>query len=168
MCGSTGFGTGTLLDVLTNLERISAKGDPSAERLLARTPPIVDAEYLRSIDALAAQDLGRYGTRQTTIALRRRSLDHLVDALTATALAAATDAERGDPRDLMVALSLHHVVAREIESDPAALFAQVADRLPGTPIADLLREFGRRGDVTLTAFGWKQVQTEDGPDFIPE
>jgi hypothetical protein len=68
----------------------------------------------------------------------------------------------------MVTLSLHHVVARDLGSDPATLFAEVADRIPGSPVARLLIEFGQRRDVTLEAFGWERVKTADGPDFVPK
>ncbi len=49
----------------------------------------------------------------------------------------------------------------------AVVFAQVADRLSGTPVEDVLREFGWRRDVTLADFGWELIQTEAGPDFVP-
>jgi hypothetical protein len=153
--------------VLPNLERIPSKGDARAERVLERTPVVADAVYLRSINAEVALDLGRYGVRQTTVALRRRSVDLLADALMAVALYAAISPEDADPRDLMVTLSLHHVVARELGSDPATVFADVAARIPGTPVARVLREFAPRRDVTLAAFAWERVETADGPDFAP-
>lgn len=153
--------------VLPNLQRIPSKGDARAERLLGRTPHVVDLAYVEALDAEIALVLARYGVRQVTVSLRRRSLDLLADALTATALSAVLRPEDADPRDLMVTLSLHYVVARELGSDPATMFADVADRFPGSPVARLLNEFGPRRDVTLAAFAWQRVETADGPDFIP-
>lgn len=68
---------------------------------------------------------------------------------------------------MMVGVALPHVVAQELGIRPADLFKQVADRLPGTPVSDLLRGFGGRQVITLSGFGWELVETEDGPDFAP-
>jgi hypothetical protein len=150
--------------VLPNLDRISSKGDQRAERTLAQTPRIADADVLAAISADVALDFRRYGIRQTTVALRRRSIDALTDALWATVLGAASEPEG---RDLMVGLALPHVVAREVGANPAALFAEIADRVPDTPVAQILAQFGPRRDVDLPSFGWAQVETSDGPDFVP-
>lgn len=148
-----------------NLARISSDGDGRAEQILARTPSIVDGTFLASVDQQAGLDLGRFGVRQTTFALRERSEDRLLGALLATALSAAIASQ--DARDLMVSVALAHVVAQELGIRPADLFERVADRLPGTPVSGLLRGFGGRQDITLSGFGWGLVETEDGPDFAP-
>jgi len=67
----------------------------------------------------------------------------------------------------MVGMALHHHVARQLGQEPAVLFDRVADRLPEGPVPDLLRKFGARKEITLRAFGWQQIDTADGPDFIP-
>lgn len=67
----------------------------------------------------------------------------------------------------MVGLALHFYVAQALGVAPAALFDDVAHRIPAGAVAALLREFGSRDDVTLAAFGWQVVQTPDGPDFEP-
>jgi len=67
----------------------------------------------------------------------------------------------------MVGAAVHHVVAQQLGVEASALFNDVADRLPPGAMADLLREFGARRDVTLAAFGWLLIETEDGPDFAP-
>jgi hypothetical protein len=120
---------------------------------------------LDSLDERDAVALGRYGPRQTTVALWERSAERLHDALLATALGRIL--RRNDARDMMVGLALHYVVAQRIGVAPRALFTEVADRLPAGPARDLLRNFGERGDVTLEAFGWQLVQTPEGPDFVP-
>jgi hypothetical protein len=153
--------------VLPNLERIPSTGDARAERVLGQTPQVIDSADLNAVDAELALVLGQYGVRQATIALRRRSVDRLAQALMATALYAVVSPDDAEPRDLMVTLSLHHVVARDLGSDPATLFAEVSDRIPGSPVARLLIEFGQRRDVSLGAFGWERVKTADGPDFVP-
>jgi hypothetical protein len=166
MCGRAVVPRQTVL-VLPNLERIPSTGDARAERLLGEAPQVADSAYLNSVDADLGLILGQYGVRQATIALRRRSVDRLAQALMAIALYAVVCPDDVDPRDLMVTLSLHHVVARDLGSDPGTLFAEVADRIPGSPVARLMMEFGQRRDVTLGAFAWARVETADGPDFVP-
>ena len=153
--------------VLSNLDRLAATGDQRAELTLRRAPRVVDERFLAGIGDDGALDLARYGIRHTTVALRRRSIDMLTDALLATALGAAASEPAGR-RDLMVGLALPHVVAREIGVDPAVLFTTIADRVPDSPVAQALIEFGSRQDVDLTSFGWALVETPDGPDFVPE
>lgn len=152
--------------MLPNVDRIPATGDQRAERILADAPLVADETFLASIGANSALDLARYGIRRTTIALRRGSGDVLAEALSATALGAA--AHTTDGRDFLVGLALPHVVAREVGVDPAALFASIAGRVPGSPVAQTLVEFGSRRDVDLPSFGWIRVETPDGPDFIPD
>jgi hypothetical protein len=76
-------------------------------------------------------------------------------------------ATEGDPRDLMIGLALHHVVAQQLGLSPSDLFDDVAARLRDGSVADLFREFDARQDVTLKAFGWQPVQTADSPDLAP-
>jgi hypothetical protein len=153
--------------VLPNLDRIAATGDQRAERTLGRAPHVADQSFLAAIGPDVALDLARYGIRQTTVALRRGSVDVLTDALLATALGAATS-QPPDWRDLMIGLALPHVVAGEIGVDPAVLFTEIADRVPDSAVAQALVEFGSRRDVDLASFGWARVETPDGPDFVPE
>jgi hypothetical protein len=89
--------------------------------------------------------LGRYGIRQPAIALRTNSPSRLHDALLATAICQSR--RENDPWDVMVGMALHHHVARQLDQDPVAVFAQVARCLPDGPIRDLLRTFGARNDT---------------------
>lgn len=150
---------------MTNLARIPSYGDARAEAILSRaagqvTPTLLDS--LRKDDWIA---LGRYGARQPTIALREASIMRLRDALLATVLCELR--YPGDPRDLMITLALHHFTARQLGQDPAALFRGIAGLLPEGALADLLRQFGPRDDITLRSFGWQLVDTPAGPDFAP-
>jgi hypothetical protein len=128
-------------------------------------PQVVDHGFLATLDKAVGSDLGRYGLRYATVALRERSLDRLHDALLASALSALM--ESPDARECMVGLALHYVVARDLGSEPLLVFETVARRLPDGEVAQLLRDFGARQDVTSSAFGWVQVETDDGPDFLP-
>jgi hypothetical protein len=148
-----------------NLIRIPAGADAQARRILSRVPGMIGPAFLESLDKSDFSALGRYGARQPTIALRERSPDRLYDALLAAAICRL--GSDSDPRDAMVGLAVHFVVAERIGISPSAMFGTIAARLPDGPVADLLRTFGARDDVTLEAFGWELVQTADGQDFMP-
>jgi hypothetical protein len=105
--------------------------------------------------------LGRFGVRCAAVALRENSPALLRIGLITIALAESD----GDPRDLMVTVAAHHHVARQLDLAPAELFDEAASYAdPDT--ADVLRVFGRRTDVTLQAFGRRQVDTPDGPRIV--
>ncbi|MFI6046908.1 hypothetical protein ACIA8C_35180 [Nocardia sp. NPDC051321] len=149
-----------------NLVRISADGDERAEEILRRIPDTISESFLETLDSRDNVALARYGARQVTVALREGSTILLTDALLATA--AAELQNPGDPRDLMVDIAVHFVVAERLGVDPSLLFNDVAARLPVSSVADLLRHFGARNDISLHAFGWQLVETESGPDFAPD
>ena len=154
-----------LLAVQPNLERIPGGGDARAERILHDLPPVIEAAAVSALDADDALALGRYGARQVVVALRTGSAGLLRDALMAAALSERLS--MADPRDTMVGLAPYVYVARVLGMEPAQLFAEVADRLPAGDVAALLRGFGARTDVTLRSFGWRIVDTPDGPDLVP-
>lgn len=149
----------------SNLERIPGYDDMRAEAIVRRAHDGVTAELMSDLGRRDVLALGRYGIRQVTIASRTRSPEILRSALLATGIAEVRD--EGDPRDLMIGLALHHVVAQQLGQSPAAVFGQVAARLPDGSVAELFREFGARQDISLKAFGWQPVQTADGPDLAP-
>ena len=71
-----------------------------------------------------------------------------------------------DTHDLLVALAPYYDCARRLGIDPQALFGQVAEAGP-PELLDAVRDFGRRDDVTLAAYGWTVVETPDGPSYAP-
>lgn len=98
-----------------------------------------------------------------TQALRHGSPGTLRDGL----LAMLRDGELEwlkDRRDLLVEMAPYHDCARRLELDPAAFFASVASEAP-MPLADIVRMFGDRSDVTPAAFGFKLVMTPDGATY---
>jgi hypothetical protein len=82
------------------------------------------------------------------------------------ALAAAVVAEWNEHelRELMVNLAPHHVAATRVAGGAAPLFDWAADRAPAE-IGKTLRSFGARTDVSLDAFGWKEVSSPTGTWF---
>jgi hypothetical protein len=151
--------------VLPNLNRISGEGDDLAESILTGLPPQLDALAVAGLQESALLALGRYGVRAVTFALRERSIERLRNGLTASAVAALGSGE--DSRDVIVGIALHHVTAQRLGYDTTALFDEVAHRLPDGVTSQLLVMFGARSDVTLEDFGWSEVTTATGLDFVP-
>jgi hypothetical protein len=150
-----------------NRYRIPGGQDAAAQVILERAPDQIDRQFLDTLDQDAARGLGRYGVRQVTTALRLHSVDLLHQALLATAIATCLSDDKWDDRDLMVTVALHWVVAQRLDMDPATMFARIASRIPNPELASILTVFGNRDDITLKAFGWQDVTTDDGPDFSP-
>jgi hypothetical protein len=69
-----------------------------------------------------------------------------------------------DWRDDLVAFAPYFHVARALSVDVATLFDDAAD-YAAPDMAQTMQTFGRRTDVTLGAFGWRQIDTPDGPTF---
>lgn len=151
-----------------NRYRIPGDQDAATQEIIARAPNQIEQQFLASLDRDASSWLGRYGTRQATTALRQRSAELLHQALLATAVATCLRGDNWDDRDLMVTIALHWVVAQRLGVDPAAMFAGIAGRIPNPEVAEVLTVFGVRDDITLAAFGWEQVTTDQGPDFRPQ
>jgi hypothetical protein len=105
--------------------------------------------------------LGRFGVRSATVALRERSPARLRAGLIAIALGDTNV----DPRDLMITVAAHHHVARQLGLAPAEVFDEAAS-FANPDTADVLHTFGGRTDVTLKAFGLRQVDTPNGPQIV--
>jgi hypothetical protein len=98
-----------------------------------------------------------------TDALRRGS----PDTLKARLLRLLDDGELQwlqDRRDLLVAMAPYYDCARRLQLDPAAFFATVAAEGP-LPLADIVRNFGERLDVTPRAFGFRLVMSPEGATY---
>ena len=151
--------------VTLNLQRIPPDGDSAAEEIIALARDGVTADLLGCLVRRDATTLGRYGTRHATLALRAHSAALLHDALLAKAIADII--HESDWRDTLVGLALHYYVAQQLGLDPAEVFDAAVSSLPDDRVCSLFRRFGARKDVTLEAFGWLLVETDDGPDFEP-
>jgi hypothetical protein len=69
-----------------------------------------------------------------------------------------------DWRDLLVGLAPCHDCARRLGLDPVVLFDAVAEEGPPS-LREIVRDFGRRTDVTPEAFGYVVTDTSDGPRY---
>lgn len=121
----------------------------------------LDADAYRDvsglIDAPVRRRLGTYSVRCASRALAGRSADMCEAGLLAVLLAIDPEDGREDPRDLMVSFAPLHVAAQHSDLAPAAVFGKYAEFVPAS-VGDKLMAFGRRTDVTLSAFGWTLSQ----------
>ena len=78
--------------------------------------------------------------------------------------AAATDAIATDWRDVLVALAPYHDCARRLGLDPVGLFDRACEDSPDD-LQAVVRDFARRSDVTLDAFGWTVTTLSEGPCY---
>ena len=104
--------------------------------------------------------LGRFGVRSAAVAARESSSARLRVGLIAIAL----EETSVDTRDLMVTVAPHHHVARQLGLAPAEIFDEAAS-FASPDTAAVLRAFGRRTDVTPEAFGFRPLDTPDGPQI---
>jgi hypothetical protein len=95
---------------------------------------------------------------RATAALRAGTREALVSELAAQA---RMRAGFPDAREVMLDLAPFHDCCARLGLDPVDVFDEVAASGPAD-LADLLRRFGRRTDVTLNVFGWR---LEDGPTY---
>lgn len=105
--------------------------------------------------------LARYAMRAPMLALRTETPHHLFAGLVANCLIERTTR---DPRDDMIFFAPYTHVARELGVNPTELFDSAA-AYAAPDLANDMRVFGRRTDVTLRVFGWRQIDTPDGPSF---
>ena len=108
---------------------------------------------------------GWVGAAATT-ALRRSSTDELANGVARyLVLAERSRWQTRDPRDVLVGLAPFLDCARRLGEDPAPLFDRAAaDAAP--ELAEIVREFARRDDVTLEAFGWALAELPAGPEYV--
>ena len=101
-----------------------------------------------------------------TTAVRAGSAERLRESLTAVVVEGQSEWRR-DWRDLLMALAPYYAGALRLRLDPAEFFSQVAEAAPDD-LADHVRSFGRREDVSPEAFGYFVVDTPEGPRYEVE
>jgi len=117
--------------------------------------------FHRSLTEQRRRVLGRFALRAPMVALRARNARHLYSGLLAHCLIRRTVT---DWRDDLVFFAPYVHVARTLCQDVSALFDKAA--LYAAPdLATIMQKFCRRQDITLGAFGWRQIDTADGPTF---
>ena len=99
-----------------------------------------------------------FGHRAATLAARSGDAEQLRLALVGSVIA---NYDIPDKRNVDVALAVFHHCARKLELDPPEVFDEAA-HFATDEMAARLRAFGRRTDVTLRQFGWREIRSEEG------
>lgn len=133
----------------------------SLGRALADHTPAQRAAFSETLSTHARRVLGRFMLRAPMLALQRR--DRLV--LSAGLLIRVVLEQRvRDWRDDLVELAPYYYAAQQVGLSPRELFDDAAD-FAVPELATIMQTFGRRPDVTLAAFGWRRIESPEGPTF---
>jgi hypothetical protein len=142
-------------------EPLPADVDERMQAIVAKYMAAKEAQWAQFRDALAQEKrslFGIYGHRAATLAAREASRDWLLSGLVGNAISNTVIPER---RRVEVGLVVFMHVARKLAINPIDLFEEAA--VFATPeYAQTLHKFGRRGNVTLQQFGWKELKTREG------
>jgi hypothetical protein len=140
-------------DVLAEIVNVfTAWAQPQRERFLAALP-----EDKRGLFAI-------FGHRAATLAVRQLKPDLLRLGLVGCVIARADDPPGNQGTGLSAALAVFYRCARMLEIEPDPLFEEAAG-YASDDVGSQLRAFGRRPDVRLKQFGWREIRTPDGVRF---
>jgi hypothetical protein len=117
--------------------------------------------FARSLIEQRHRVIGRYALRAPMVALRTNDVQHLSTGLLAHCAIRRTVP---DWRDDLVFFAPYVHVASTLGLDVTEHFDRAA-RHAVPELASVMQQFGRRRDVTLGAFGWREIDTADGPTF---
>jgi hypothetical protein len=129
------------------------------ERFMGASPEQREL-FLAALDKSQRSPLGIFGHREATLGMREGSREQVLRGLTATAVAHYA-LERGS---LSAALAVPHHIACKMGGNTVDLFDEAAV-LVGGNVGDALRQYGRRSDVGLRKFGWREIKTPDGVKY---
>lgn len=130
------------------------------DRLLTATPAQRQV-FVQMLEPAQRSLFGIFAHRAATLAARQQDRQWLERGLIATAVANITIPPK---RNVEASLILFHHVARKLGVNTVDLFDHAAD-LIGGEIAPRLRAFGRRSDVRLSSYGWRELRRPDGVQF---
>ncbi len=101
---------------------------------------------------------GLFGHRAATLAVRREEPEWLRLGLLGSVIANYTIPAR---RVVDTALAVYYHCARKLGLSPVQIFDEAA-AYASEEMAEHLRAFGRRDDVILKHFGWREIRGQEG------
>jgi hypothetical protein len=101
---------------------------------------------------------GIYGHRAATMAVRETDRDRLLSGLVGAAMSNYT-VPKG--RSLDVSLAVYYHGAQKLDVNTVDLFDEAA-QVASADFAPFLAHYGRRSDVTLRKYGWREIKTPEG------
>ena len=129
------------------------------DRFMAASPEQRDL-LLAALDKSQRSLLGIFGHREATMGMREESRERLRRGLVGLAIA-HHELDRGS---LEAALAVPHHIARKMGLNTVDLFDEAAGFV-GEAIGAYLRGYGRRSDVALRKYGWREIKTADGVKY---
>ncbi|MCB9418673.1 MAG: hypothetical protein H6667_02635 [Ardenticatenaceae bacterium] len=129
------------------------------DRYMAAAPEQRDL-LLAALDKSQRALFGIFGHREVTLAAREESRERLRRGLVGLALA-HHELDRGS---LEAALAVPHHIARKLGVNTVDLFDETAVYFAGE-MGNYLRGYGRRSDVGLRKYGWREIKTPDGVKY---
>lgn len=146
------------------LEQPVHEYDQASMRFFEAIRNIPQAERLQSAVLLSHGDrqaLWPYYWRAGWLSIEEQSVERLLSGLAIYAFRSGTVT---DWRDVICELAPAHIYAQELGCDIPTLFRQAAD-FAAPDLAEPMKKFGDRTDITAGAFGWKRVETQSGSRF---
>ena len=114
--------------------------------------------FMSGLSAAERALFALFGHRAATLAARSGDAEQLRLALVGSVIA---NYDIPDKRNVDVALAVFHHCARKLELNLPEVFDEAAQYATAA-MAERLRAFGRRTDVTLRQFGWREIRGEEG------
>jgi len=157
-----------ILERLTVIDYYPAPLPAPADELLADIvsaftgwPLPVREQFLAALPAAKRGLFGIFGHRAATLAVRAGDPEKLGLGLVGCAIA---NVEIPPHRKVDTALAVFYHCARKLELEPQVVFDEAA-QFATDEMAARLRAFGRRDDVTLKQFGWREIRQPEGVVF---
>ncbi|MCL4803394.1 MAG: hypothetical protein KJ046_03785 [Anaerolineae bacterium] len=155
----------SVLDQLSIVDYIALPMPAPADELLAKVvsaftgwPVVVRDQFLAGLPSDKLGLFGIFGHRAATLAVRNNDADLLRLGMIGNVIANTPIPAN---RNVDAALAVFHHCARKLETDPQTLFVDVA-QFAAEDMAERLIAFGRRDDVSLKQFGWREIKTPEG------
>jgi hypothetical protein len=154
-------------------------GKSSIDYFQEPLPSATDQELDQMIDRFRAADAGQqaqfqanlhqdqrslfgiYGHRAATLAVREQSPQKLLRGLIGAVISNYVVPEK---RRVEVGLAVYHHCARKLELNAIDLFEDAA-QYASAEFAPRFLAFGRRPDVTLQEYGWRELNTPAGVKY---
>jgi hypothetical protein len=161
-----------VLEPLTPLDYYQQPLPSATDEALAEVVHVFTAwsepDRRRFLDSLPVEKrtlFGIFGHRAATLSVRQLQPEWLSWGLIANTIANKdAQLEPDDGRGLDVALAVFYHCARTLKLKPESLFDE-ATAFTSDDLAAHLRAFGRREDVTLKQFGWREIRRPEGVSF---
>ena len=135
--------------------------DERMKGIVARYMAAKEAQWPQFRDGLAQEQrslFGIYGHRAATMPVREADKDPLLSGLVGAAIANYT-IPKG--RSLDVSLAVYYHCAQKLDVNTVDLFDEAA-QVASADAAPILAHYGRRSDVTLRKYGWREIKTPEG------